>query len=489
VWAASGDVRTIPLRIAGRVMRHRDQGRAGFADLRDASGEIQLYLHGDVAGPDGMELFRELDLGDIVGVEGQVFRTRRGQVSVDVARIELLTKALRPLPDKWHGLRDQELRHRHRHLDLIVNPETAAVLRLRTKLISYLRAFLDARGFQEVETPMLHRVAGGAAAKPFVTHHNTLDMDLKLRIAEELHLKRLIVGGLDRVYEIGRVFRNEGIDTRHNPEFTLLELYQAYSDMEGMIELTESMIASAAEALVELRAQVARGPMSAGYREWVEGTDGAGTHAAAVDAKATAERQTGTQLIYQGETVSLARPWARREMLELIREAQPGLNVEDVAALAECARGLGAVRWEGLGWGELVYEIFERAVEPNLVAPTFVTGFPIEVSPLARRRDDDPRLTERFELFIARQEIANAFSELSDPIDQRARFEQQARARAAGDEESHPMDEDFLLALESGMPPTGGMGMGIDRLAMLFADRANIREVIAFPLLRDADES
>ncbi|HEV3231897.1 MAG TPA: lysine--tRNA ligase [Candidatus Dormibacteraeota bacterium] len=485
--ASPANPRSAAVRLAGRVMRHRDQGRAGFADLQDATGQIQLYLHADAAGDDGMELFRDLDLGDVVGVEGPVFRTRRGQVSIDVTRLTLLTKALRPLPDKWHGLRDAELRHRQRHLDLIANPETAAVLRLRGALITHVRAFLDGRGFLEVETPVLHRLAGGAAAKPFTTHHNTLDLDLNLRIAEELHLKRLIVGGLERVYEIGRVFRNEGISTRHNPEFTLLELYQAYTDIAGMMELTEALVVSAAAVLVEARRALAvmAGDRRGGSTEPARGP--AQDNAPEPDdAEPATAGQSESRLSYQGEIVDLAGPWRRRDMLDLIRDAQPGLDVEDAAALRRAAIALDAVPREGLGWGEWVYEIFERAVEPNLRQPTFVTGFPIDVSPLARRRDDDPRLTERFELFIAGQEVANAFSELSDPIDQRARFEQQAKARLAGDDETHPMDEDFLLALESGMPPTGGLGVGIDRLVMLLADRANIREVIAFPLLRDA---
>lgn len=449
---------TEPVRVAGRVLRHRAQGRVGFADIVDATGKIQLYVR-DAPGrpPEVMELFAELDLGDIVGIDGPVFRTRRGEVSIEVDQLQMLSKALRPLPDKWHGLRDPEARYRQRHVDFIVNPEAARAMRIRGRLLSHLRRFLDDHGFLEVETPVLHRVAGGAAARPFLTHHNTLDLDLSLRIALELHLKRMIVGGFERVYEIGRVFRNEGISTRHNPEFTLLELYQAYSDDGGMMDLTENLLVSTARHLA---------PLLPGSEN---GEDGE------------------VVLQYHGRGISLRQPWRRREMLELVTAAVPGLDIDDTAALREAARRLGGIGTDDLTWGQALYEVFERAVEPNLLEPTFVTGFPVDVSPLARRRPDDPRLVARFELFIAGQELANAFAELTDPIDQRARFEQQLAARASGDEEAHPMDEEFIAALEQGMPPTGGLGIGIDRLIMLFADMPNIREVIAFPLLRDAD--
>jgi lysyl-tRNA synthetase class 2 len=358
----------------------------------------------------------------------------------------LLTKALRPLPDKWHGLKDAELRFRQRHVDLISNVEAREILRQRSRLISHIRRFLDDRGFEEVETPVLLRIAGGAAARPFTTHHNALDMELSLRIALELHLKRLIIGGMEKVYEIGRVFRNEGIDARHNPEFTMLELYEAYSDLDGMMELTEELIRDVAEAL---------------------GKSGG--------------------LACQGQAIDIGGAWQRRELLDLVRHHNPGLNLESLDALRARAGELGAVPRQR-DWGELVYEVFERSVERTLLQPTFVTGHPISVSPLARRRPDDERLAERFELFIASQEICNAFSELTDPIDQRARFEQQLAARQSGDEEAHPMDTDFIAALEQGMPPTGGLGIGVDRLAMLFADVAHIREVLAFPLMRDAPE-
>ncbi|MFN2463247.1 MAG: lysine--tRNA ligase [Candidatus Dormibacteria bacterium] len=438
-----------PVRLAGRVTRHRPQGKVGFADLLDASGQIQLMARADTLDDAGMRLFKAMDLGDIVGAEGTVMRSRSGETTLELSGLTMLTKALLPLPDKWHGLKDAELRFRQRHVDLIVNPRSRRTLAARSRAIGAIRAFLDGRGFLEVETPMLHGVAGGAAARPFLTHHNSLDMDLKLRIAVELHHKRLLVGGLERIYEIGRAFRNEGIDALHNPEFTILEAYQAYTDLDGMFELTESMVKAAA-------AEVLGADMS--HHE------------------------------YEGHTIDLASPWQRAEMLDLIRDRRPGLDVDDEQALRACAAELGTVHRER-DWGELVFEVFERAVEKTLVQPTFVTGYPVSVSPLARRRADDPRLVERFELFIAGGEYANAFAELTDPVDQRSRFEQQLRAQAAGDEETHPMDEDFITALEQGMPPAGGMGMGIDRLVMLLAGAAHIREVLTFPLMRDRPAS
>ena len=441
----AAEARVGPLSLAGRVTRHRAQGKVGFADLSDGGVRIQLYARADALG-DSMALFDGLDLGDIVGVEGDVFRTRRGEVSLEVRRLVLLTKALRPLPDKWHGLKDPELRFRQRHLDMVVNPQVRGVLTLRSRLIAALREALGARGFTEVETPVLHSIAGGAAARPFTTHHNTLDLDLNLRIALELHLKRLVIGGMDRVYEIGRVFRNEGIDRRHNPEFTLLELYQAYTDLDGMVELTEVLLRTATEKVL------------------------------------------GTTVVANGDVeVDLAEPWDRVEMLVAVAKANPNVDIDDLEALRGRVAGAGAVRFESMDWGELVFELFERTVESTLVRPTFVTGFPVSVSPLARRRADDGRLVERFELFIAGRELVNAFAELTDPLDQRARFEQQLALRQAGDHEAHPMDEDFIAALEQGMPPTGGLGIGIDRLVMLLAGVDSIREVIAFPLLRPAD--
>jgi lysyl-tRNA synthetase, class II len=440
------EVRTTPVRVAGRITRHRSQGKVAFADIIDGSGKLQLYARADNLNDTGITLFNDLDLGDIVGAQGELFRTRRGEISLEVRQLTLLTKALRPLPDKWHGLKDPELRFRQRPVDLIVNPQARPILKLRSRLISHMRRYLDERGFEEVETPLLHRVPGGAAARPFVTHHNALDMDLYLRIALELHLKRLVIGGFEKVYEIGRVFRNEGIDARHNPEFTMMELYQAYTDLEGMMQLTEAMLKSIAGVL-----------------------------------------EKSTELTYQGQPIHVGGKWARREMLDLVREQNPGLDLENIDALRSRADELGAVPRDR-DWGELVFEIFERSVERTLVQPTFVTGHPVSVTPLARRRKDDERLAERFELFIVGQEIGNAFAELTDPIDQRGRFEQQVAARKSGDEEAHPMDEEFLAALEQGMPPTGGLGIGVDRLVMLFADVAHIREVLAFPLMRDAPE-
>ena len=444
---SGGEPRFGPVSVAGRITRHRSQGKVAFADLVDGSGKIQLYARQDALGEAGVRLFNDLDLGDIVGVGGEVFRTRRGEVSLEVRELKLLTKALRPLPDKWHGLKDPEIRFRQRHVDLIANPDARRLLRMRSRLIRHLRAYLDERGFEEVETPVLHRLAGGAAAKPFLTHHNALDLDLSLRIALELHLKRLVVGGMERVYEIGRVFRNEGIDRRHNPEFTLLELYQAYTDLGGMMELTEGILRSVTEAVLGV-----------------------------------------TTVQHGDETIDLAERWDRQELLDLVAGANPDVDLNDVTALRARAVAIGAVRAEAMDWGELIFELFERSVESELVRPTFVTGFPISVSPLARRRADDERLAERFELFIGGQELANAFAELTDPLDQRARFEQQLALQASGAEETHPMDEDFLAALEQGMPPTGGLGIGIDRLVMVLGGVANIREVIAFPLLRDAPE-
>jgi lysyl-tRNA synthetase class 2 len=440
------EVRTTPVRVAGRITRHRSQGKVAFADVVDGADKLQLYARADTIGEAGIALFNNLDLGDIVGAEGELFRTRRGEITLEVRELTLLTKALRPLPDKWHGLKDPELRFRQRPVDLIVNPQARQVLKLRSRVISSMRRYLDEHGFEEVETPVLHRVPGGAAARPFVTHHNALDMDLYLRIALELHLKRLVVGGFERVYEIGRVFRNEGIDARHNPEFTMMELYQAYTDIGGMMELTEAMLKSIADALDK----------SGGFT-------------------------------YQGQAIDFSAKWQRREMLDLVRQQNPGLDLKSTEAMKARAAELGAIPRER-DWGELVFEIFERSVEHTLVQPTFVTGHPVSVTPLARRRQDDERLADRFELFVAGQELGNAFSELTDPLEQRARFEQQLAARTSGDDEAHPMDEDFLAALEQGMPPTGGLGVGVDRLVMLFADVAHIREVLAFPLMRDAPE-
>jgi lysyl-tRNA synthetase class 2 len=438
------DARVGPVRLAGRITRHRPQGKVGFADLVDASGQLQLMARADGLGEDQMNLFKALDLGDIVGVEGSVMRTRSGEVTLELGGLQMLTKALRPMPDKWHGLKDPELRFRQRHLDLIANPQARETLKLRSRVISHFRRFLDERGFMEIETPVLHRVAGGAAARPFITHHNTLDQDMYLRIALELHLKRLLVGGFEKVYEVGRVFRNEGISVRHNPEFTILELYQAYTDYEGIMDLTRELLQDTARTVL------------------------------------------GVEVIHRDDgDVDISGEWPRRTIVEMTAENNPGLDLDDEAAVRSRAAELGAAKPDALDWGAALYDVFERTAKKEIRTPVFVTGHPRSISPLARPHRDDPRFVERFELYIAGEEIADAFSELTDPIDQRARFEQQAAARVAGVEETHPMDEDFLSALEQGMPPAGGLGIGIDRLVAMFAGVANIREVIAFPTLRD----
>ena len=434
--------------VAGRLGAQRRHGKATFADLADVSGRIQLLLKLDKLGPEQYEALADLDTGDLLGASGTVLRTRTGEVTVEVTCYALLAKALRPPPEKWHGLRDVEVRYRQRYLDLVANEDSRRVFMIRTKVVSAIRRFLDERGFMEVETPLLHSIAGGALARPFITHHNALDLDLHLRIATELYLKRLIVGGLEKVYEIGRVLRNEGISTSHNPEYTLLELYQAYADYREVMALTESMVAYAAqEALGTLK------------------------------------------VTYQGKEADLTPPWRRIGMLESIAE-RAGVSPEDLQsqerARAACAR-LGLPSGEDLHLSTMVNNIFEEFVQPTLVEPTFVTDYPTLISPLAKARADNPDLTERFEAFIAGLELGNAFSELNDPDEQRRRFEQQARARAAGDAEAHPMDEDFLRALEYGMPPTGGLGIGIDRLVMVFTDAPSIRDVILFPQMRPQD--
>jgi len=442
--AAGIDTRTEPVTVAGRLVAIRVMGKATFAHIQDFTGRLQLLAKVDKLGEDAYRRFTDLDLGDIVGAKGSLFRTRRGEITCELDSFVLLSKALRPLPEKYHGLRDKELRYRQRYLDLIANPEVMDVFLARSHVVEETRTFLRARGFVEVETPVLQGLAGGAAARPFVTHHNALDMQLFLRIALELYLKRLIIGGFDRVFEIGRIFRNEGMDQWHSPEYTMLELYQAYTDVEGMMELTESLI-------IHL-----------------------------------VERVHGSPTIqYQGQEIQITRPFKRIEMVDAVSQVvDEDLSRADV----EMLKGLiGRYKIEpkpGLGWGGLIAELFEELVQDKLVQPTFVLGHPVEVSPLARRRTTDPRLTDRFELMIAGEEIANAFSELNDPDDQRSRFEDQARARAAGDDETHPMDEDFLMALEYGFPPTGGMGMGIDRLVAILTDQPSIRDVILFPSLR-----
>lgn len=434
--------------IAGRLLSKRDMGKVAFAHLQDMTGKIQVYVRLNDVGEEAHELFTHLDMGDIIGVTGFLFRTQKGEITVHVKTVTLLTKALRPLPEKWHGLKDVELRYRQRHVDLIVNPEVRNVFIMRSKIIQAMRRYLDGKGFLEVETPTMHAIAGGASARPFITHHNTLDIDLYMRIALELHLKRLIVGGLEKVYEIGRVFRNEGISTRHNPEFTMIELYQAYADYNDMMNITEDMVADIAKEVL-------------------------GT----------------TKITYQGTEIDLTPPWTRLTMHDAVKQytGQDLKNVSDERA-REIAADLGIKVAKDATQGTVLNEIFENKVEDKLIQPTFITDYPIEISPLAKRREDDPSLTYRFELFIVAREHANAFSELNDPIDQRERFVKQMEQRAKGDDEAQEMDDDFVKALEVGMPPTGGLGIGVDRLIMLLTDSPSIRDVILFPTLRPRDD-
>ncbi|RIV18397.1 lysine--tRNA ligase [Alicyclobacillaceae bacterium I2511] len=440
------EVNPLHVRIAGRFMIRRGHGKASFAVLQDRTGNVQIYAKIDILGTDAYELFQSLDIGDFLGVAGTLFRTNRGEVTVLVEHFDVLAKSLRPLPEKWHGLKDIEIRYRQRYLDLIVNPEIRETFIARSKIIQAIRKYLDEMSFLEVETPTLHTVASGAQARPFVTHHNTLDMTLNLRIALELHLKRLIVGGLERVYEIGRVYRNEGISTKHNPEFTMLELYQAYADFHDIMNLTEDLIRYAAQSVL------------------------------------------GTLQIQYGDyEIDLSSPWQRSHMADLI-ETHVGVDLRSVQSTQDArdlAAQYGVVITPEMEYGHIVNEFFEQKVEDKLIQPTFVYGHPVEVSPLAKKNVQDPRFTDRFELFIVGREHANAFSELNDPLDQRQRFAQQAVERAQGNDEAQAMDEDFLTALEYGMPPTGGLGIGIDRLVMLLTNQPSIRDVLLFPLLRD----
>ncbi len=442
---ADGEESTDVVTIAGRLVAKRDQGKLAFLVVRDSTDEIQLFCRVNILGEVLFGLVKELDVGDWVGVTGHVLRTRRGELSIQPSSIQLLSKSLRPLPEKFHGLNDTETRYRQRYVDLIANPEVRGVFEARFRIISAIRRFMEARDFLEVETPMLHPIPGGAAARPFVTHHNTLDMDLYLRIAPELYLKRLLVGGFERVYEINRSFRNEGMSPRHNPEFTMLEAYQAFGDMESMRELTESLITS------------------------------------------TAQEVLGSLAIeYQGTPVSLASPWRQSTMAELVSDVvgesvSVHTPVEKLVSLCEAHEVSRDKSW---GPGKMLSELFEKLVEHTLLEPTFVTEYPAEISPLARRKDGDPDLTDRFELIITGREFANAFSELVDPVDQRTRFEAQAVAKDAGDEEAMHVDEDYLRAQEYGMPPAGGLGIGIDRLVMLLTDSASIRDVLLFPQMR-----
>ena len=434
-----------PVRIAGRLMAKRVMGKAAFAQLQDMSGRIQLYLVGSDLG-ESYDAFKGWDIGDIVAVEGSLTRTRTGELSVKVAAIRLLTKALRPLPDKFHGLADVEQRYRMRYVDTIVSEESREVFVLRSRIIGAMRRWLDARRFLEVETPMMHYIPGGATARPFVTHHNALDLDLYLRVAPELYLKRLVVGGFERVYEINRNFRNEGVSTRHNPEFTMLELYEAYATYTEIMDLTEGVIRDVAQEVLGR-----------------------------------------TALTWEGRDIDLKPAFRRWRMDDAVREADPAITAADCRdreALAKhCARHGIHVK-PSYGWGKLLLELFEKLVEANLVQPTFITHYPVEVSPLARESDTEPGITDRFELFVGGKEIANGFSELNDPEDQAARFKAQVEAKDAGDDEAMHFDADYIRALEVGLAPTGGLGIGIDRLVMLLTDRASIRDVLLFPYMR-----
>lgn len=433
------------VRVAGRLRTIRRQGRVTFMDIQDEGRRMQLFCRANVMGDEAYERLRELDIGDIVGVTGQVMRTRRGERSIDVAQWELLSKALRPLPEKWHGLRDVELRYRQRYVDLIVNPEVRDVFIARSKAVTAMRHFLTDKGFLEVETPMLNPIPGGANARPFITHHNALDMDLYMRIAPELYLKRLLVGGFDKVFEIGKNFRNEGISTRHNPEFTAVEVYEAYADAADMMELTEQLFAFVAE-----------------------------------------EVTGSTVLTYRDTELDLTPPWERLTMEDAVRR-HTGLDFASVTS-DDAARRLAATKGvevdEGTPRGAVLAVVFEALVEQHLIQPVFIIDHPVEVSPLAKRKETDPRFTDRFEPFMMGWEVANGFSELNDPVDQRERFEAQAAQREAGDLEAHMMDEDFLRALEHGMPPAAGLGIGIDRMVMLLTDAPSIRDVLLFPHMR-----
>jgi lysyl-tRNA synthetase class 2 len=439
------EAKDVSVTLAGRIMTKRGKGKAGFANIQDLTGQIQVYVRVDAIGAEAYEVFDSSDLGDIIGVKGTLFKTKVGELSVKVLEFEFLTKALRPLPDKFHGLKDVEQRYRQRYLDLIMSQESRSTFITRSKIIQSMRRYLDNHGYLEVETPMMHSIAGGASARPFITHHNALDMELYMRIAIELHLKRLIVGGLEKVYEIGRVFRNEGVSTRHNPEFTMIELYEAYADYQDIMSLTENLIAHIAKEVL------------------------------------------GTTTIQYGEyEVNLEPEWKRLHMVDAIKDFT-GVDFWKQMSVEE-ARGLakehGIEITEHMLYGHIVNEFFEQKVEEKLIQPTFIYGHPVEISPLAKKNEEDPRFTDRFELFIVAREHANAFTELNDPIDQRERFEAQLKEREQGNDEAHEMDEDFVEALEYGMPPTGGLGIGIDRIVMLLTNSPSIRDVLLFPLMR-----
>jgi len=438
------------VRIAGRLMSKRGMGKVSFCDLQDKSGRIQLYARKDEMDEEEYNRFKKYDIGDIVGVDGEVFRTQRGEMSVRAKTITLLSKSLRPLPEKYHGLTDKEARYRQRYVDLIINPESKRNFEIRSKFVAYLRRYLDSLGFMEVETPVLSPIAGGANARPFITHHNTLDIDMYMRIATELHLKRLIVGGMERVYEVGRIFRNEGMDTKHNPEFTTCELYQAFTNLDGMMDILEGILSGAAKEIL-------------------------GTY----------------QLQWLGQDIDLTPSWKRLTMAEAVKNVT-GADFMAIEGDAEAAIGLAksvGVDMDGVDktWGNALYETFDQKVEETLIQPTFITMYPVEVSPLAKRSPSDPYLTERYEMFVCGCEMGNAFTELNDPMDQYERFKAQAEKRANGDDEADMMDEDYVMALEYGLPPTGGLGFGIDRCAMMLCGTDSIRDVILFPTMKPLD--
>jgi len=436
--------------LAGRMMSKRIMGKASFSHLRDDRGDIQIFLKRDILGDEAYAAYKKLDIGDIIGVKGEVFRTKMGELSVRVSELTLLSKSLLPLPEKFHGLQDKELRYRQRYVDLIMNPDVRRNFVVRSKFIKFMRKYLDDMNYIEVETPVLNTIAGGASARPFVTHHNTLDIDMYMRIATELPLKRLIVGGMDRVYEIGRIFRNEGMDPKHNPEFTSVELYQAYADFHDMMDIAEGIISGAAKEIH-------------------------GTY----------------EVEWMGEKIDLTPGWRRLTMVDAVKEyvgIDFGAITDDAEAVA-AAKAIGVELADAAEktWGNALYACFDQRVEEKLIQPTFITMYPVEVSPLTKRSPADPRLTERFELFICHSELANAYSELNDPLDQRERFQKQVEQRERGDDEAEMLDEDFLTALEYGMPPTGGMGIGIDRCVMLLTNNDTIREVILFPTMKPLD--
>ena len=439
------------VRVAGRLMSKRGMGKVSFCDLQDKSGRIQLYARKDEMDEEEYNRFKKYDIGDIVGVEGEVFRTQRGEMSVRAKKITLLSKSLRPLPEKYHGLTDKEARYRQRYVDLIINPESKRNFEIRSKFVAYLRRYLDSIGFMEVETPVLSPIAGGANARPFITHHNTLDIDMYMRIATELHLKRLIVGGMERVYEVGRIFRNEGMDTKHNPEFTTCELYQAYTNLDGMMDILEAILSGAAKEIL-------------------------GTY----------------QIQWLGKDIDLTPSWKRVTMADAVKEVTGAdfMAIEgDAEAAVALAKSVG-VDMDGVDktWGNALYETFDQKVEETLIQPTFITMYPVEVSPLAKRSPSDPYLTERYEMFVCGCEMGNAFTELNDPMDQYERFKAQVEKRANGDDEAEMMDEDYVMALEYGLPPTGGLGFGIDRCAMMLCGTDSIRDVILFPTMKPLND-